>query len=675
MSYQFRLPKKETQAAEVIERIIQQGKGLRSPQQTRWFIAALYLQGLREFSHIDYQAGTVSISYLNEAGILKFRHEEIIAKYTTQMGRLMALDLSPAVERRGVSLDGVRKASVAQVVLDAAVSQDKISRLKIDLIPPLLMYGTVGVAAWIEGEDSQGIEVIPPWQLFPIPVNIAGPNEVRGVIRVRPVPTEWVKNLQITPNKGTKTYKNLDDVKIPAGHMPIDLDTMSEGLMSMTSAGGGFFVRHEDMKNVNMATGRKEKKDEVNKAITQLVEVWTETSDGFLAEYAIYAGMSKLTELYRYDHTAQKYHMPVRVIRDTVVGSFWGRSYVDQLIPLNNELEYALSSIFQAVNDFDLYGFLLWPNTLGTPAEAERGQDGIKKMRYETDYTCPEQRPEMVEPAKLVAPQIQAVQLASGLMDKVANQPSEMLSGGAPGRVDSSAGLGFLYEVSGIPISPAAKNVADGLSGVYRAILRLLKDRWSDKKVVNVSSLDDSLAGIVLDAEAGTLNLSQNAIPYPDEVSVTIASEVPVSKEQMKQELKEALKEQRITLDEFNWTVRKEGLNIPVGDEVAWQNYRRAMLENILLFGDGETPGKAIVSEHDLHRVHLQVLQAFVARPEFYSASPQVREKFYEHINEHKGAMGVYPEQLPYMEDTAAATLGMPPEGETMPPQGEFQQY
>jgi hypothetical protein len=274
----FVLPKDKKQREDVISNLILQGKGIRNPQMIRFWLAALYMSGMREFSAINYQTGTVSISYMNEAGLLKFRYDEIVAKYQSQLGRLLSLDFSPAVRKKGVSLDGMRKASVAQVVLDSALPEDKVSRFKLDLCPCLLMYGTVGVGLWIEGPESFGLEVIPPWQLFPIPVNIAGPSEVRGLIRARPVPVEWLKNLKITPGKKAGDWKGLDEVNVPVGHLPLDLDTMGEGMVSMTSAGGGFFVRTTDMrdKDAGMASGKREgEKDETNKPITQFVEVWT----------------------------------------------------------------------------------------------------------------------------------------------------------------------------------------------------------------------------------------------------------------------------------------------------------------------------------------------------------------------------------------------------------------
>jgi hypothetical protein len=268
----------------------------------------------------------------------------------------------------------------------------------------------------------------------------------------------------------------------------------------------------------------------------------------------------------------------------------------------------------------------------------------------------------------MTGPQLDAVKVAVQLMDKIANQPSQMMAGDAPGRTDSGAGFSFLWETSGIPLSPTSKNIADGVSGIYRAMLRLLKDFWPDQKVVAISQLDDSLAGIVLDPQDGTLSLSKNAIPHPDEVNVSIASEVPVSKEQQKMELKEALEKQRITLEEYSFSVRKQGLDLPVGMALEWENYRRAMLENIILFGDGEKSGEVIVSPNDVHRVHLNVLMAFMARPEFFASSVKVRNAFQSHVEEHQAGLGGYPEQMPMPEEAAAMALGQPTGLEGMMP-------
>jgi hypothetical protein len=257
--------------------------------------------------------------------------------------------------------------------------------------------------------------------------------------------------------------------------------------------------------------------------------------------------------------------------------------------------------------------------------------------------------------------------LASNLMDKVTPQPTELMSGDAPGRTDSAAALGFLFETSGIPLSPTAKSVAEAVAGIYRSMLGICRDIWPADKVISISNLDDDLAGITLDAATGEISLAQNAIPSPNEVNINVASEVPISKEQQKRELKEAFKEGRLTLYEFEFKVRELGLDIPVGNEVAWQNYRRAKLNNIVLFGDGEEPGKnkVIVTHRDMSEIHLQVLDAFMARPEFYAASGAVREAFVKLYDEHKSNLGKLEEEMPYPED--AAEQGLIPSQNGMP--------
>lgn len=669
MGYKFNLPVNTTankqQVEQIFQYLISSGKSRMNPISINWWINHYYMRGIRNFSNINYGGGTLNASYLDDSGILKFRYEDIVAKYQAQLGRLLTINLAPAVSRRGVSLDGLRKASTAQVILDSAFPQEKVSKLALNAFPPLLHYGTIGFGLWVEGVDSIGIEIINPWELIPIPIDVSTPSDARGLIRVRYVPKDYIQGLSITPNKKSKTWKEVDDLKVPFGDLPADVSTKFQGTASLTHSGGGFFIRSGQSQVETQWKGRGTKKDKTQTDVTLLVEVWTETSDGYLAEYLIFAGSyQKLNQLYRHDHSQSKYHMPVKIARDIVVGGFYGRSFIDTLIPLNTEAEYSLSSLFQSVADFDLYGIQMWPASLGTPPEAHRGQDGIKRVTFEPDYSTPELKPFNIFPTKMGKSNIEAAMVAGGLMDKIANQPTEMLKGGAPGRVDSASGLGFLYETSGIPLTPTAKNIAEALSGVYRAMLGICRDLWPTSKVVEISNLDDSLAGINYDSETGEINLSRNAIPSPDEVNINVASEVPISKEQQKMELKEALKEGVLTLDEYSFKVREMGLTSPVGNEVAWQNYRRAKLENLSLFGDGETPGKVIVSERDIHLIHQDILNAFMARPEFYAASPAVRDKFIEHYEEHNVGLGILPEGMPPMEDAAEMEMEQPPQGE-----------
>ena len=117
----------------------------------------------------------------------------------------------------------------------------------------------------------------------------------------------------------------------------------------------------------------------------------------------------------------------------------------------------------------------------------------------------------------------------------------------------------------------------------------------------------------------------------------------------------EALTKGIITPTEYRIMVRKKGLSLPVGNEIEWQSYRRATLENIVLFNDGVTSGRIRYSDRDLHQVHLDVLDAFMARPEFYLASDIVIKAFVDHRQTHLDGLGRLPNEMEYPED--AATL------------------
>jgi len=204
-------------------------------------------------------------------------------------------------------------------------------------------------------------------------------------------------------------------------------------------------------------------------------------------------------------------------------------------------------------------------------------------------------------------------------------------------------------------------------------MLGILQTKWGNDKVVELNLLDDSLAGIILDASAGVIQLSQNTIPSPNEVNISVRSLSPRSPEKEKQELAEALKLGIIDMFEYRVEVRKRGLEIPVGSETEWQNYRRAMLENLVLFKDGQTPGQVTVDEVDMHQIHLRILQAFMARPEYFQAGEAVRTAFKQHYQAHQAGLGIMPEGAPMPEEAATEAEMMMKQGGMdggMPPMG-----
>lgn len=661
MPYVVNIPKEKKEAEKTVRAMLETAKAKRNPIAIRWWYSRWYMRGVRNFKDLNYNQGSLQVSYYDEKGVLRFQYEDIVAKYQAQKGRLMGVNLRPVVTKEGISLDGMRKASVGQVVLDSVFPVPKVEVIQAEAISTLLLYGTVGLLPWItEGGGTIGIEVAPPWKLLPIPVEVDSPHKIRGLIHRQLIPIEWLQELPGVPAKNSKDWKEMEKMEIPVGMIPPEAKNRFSGSVAL---GGITDASSSTLTMDTKAGGVAKGPDKTKVKVVEAAEIWTYTEDNYWGEYILYAGGKILS---RADHTGEKRQFPPQVISDVDIGDFWGRSYIETLIPLNCEMEGVIARQFQNLKDMDLYGLLMWPTMAGVNMRIQRGSDGTKIVAYEPDPLVPDAKPFNIAPNKTGSLPFQIAKLGAELQNAIAQQPSELMGGGAPGRVDSAQGLGFLYETSNVPLTPTAKALARGFSNCYRVTLDITRRMWDDQKVLDITHLDDNIAGIKLDPSTGRIQLTDNAIPHPDEVIVNVASAVPRSKEQMKMELKESLDKGRLTLTEYNILARKQSLDLPVGNEQEWQNYRRATLENIMLFGDGVKPGKVTVTDHDMHEIHLWVLKPFMARPEYFLASEEVRMEFKNHHDEHMAGLGITPEGLPIMEEAAEMTT-MQMEGTGLP--------
>jgi hypothetical protein len=655
MGYTVSIPKDKKQAEKVIDYILAEGKSKRSPNAIDWWTARWYMRGVRTFDNLNYQDGTIQVSYTNEEGVLNFKFEDIVSKYQAQIGRLLQLNLSPVVTKEGISLDGMRKASIGQVVLDSVYPKPKIDKVQAETASTLLLYGTMALIPWWVDEDSIGIEVVPPWEILPIPIEVDSNQKIKGLVRRKVIPLDWVKGLATTPRKDAPVYKDMITREVPAGYIPVESRDKFQGSVMVGASDTTAASRMETMAGGSRKiTGTKQDKTKIK--VVEAAEIWTMTEDNYWDEYILHVGGKVI---YRTSYKGEKRQFPPQVITDVDVGNFWGRSFVDLLIPLNCEVEAALARQFQNVKDWDLFGVIYEPTTSGINSRVQRGADGLKRVKYEPDPITPEAKPFNLQMNRTGLLPAKIVELGMAAQKAVASQPNELMQGGAPGRVDSASGLGFLFETSNVPLTPTAKAISQAFSSCYRVTLDITRKLWGQEKVLDITHLDDSIAGILIDQSSGRIKLTDNSIPHPDEVIISVSSAIPRSKEQRKLELKDGLATGILTPTEYRIIARKEGLDIPVGGEVEWQSYRRATLENIILFGDGQEPGEATVSEYDMHPIHLMKIDEFIAKPEFYLASPAVRKKFIIHRQEHMAMSGQMPDGMPYAEDAAAGAVDM----------------
>jgi hypothetical protein len=566
-----------------------------------------------------------------------------------QKGRLLGMDLSPRVVRRNDSLDGQRDAATVQAVLTHLFPQTRVEKLKKAILQPFLFYGTVGLSLWEDAEDPQyqDIHLIPPWQLTPIPTTLTHPISARGIIVRKQMPVERIVSKYKQMKLRKSALSEAETTVVNRGDTP---DSKDQGDLVLDE-----FTRNRDSGKDGSDKG---KTDKMKVATLGVVYLWDERD--FMTERLLFIG-SKL--LARDTYWGSKTYKQITTIHDMDIGGFWSRAWMELQIPINSEQEGAIGRTFQNVKDMDLYGKTLVPTNFGIQnhALATPKLGGPSYQPYEWDALSPGgQNIVQLRPFTSGNFAVQAMAQGMAISDRMAKQPA-MLSGDAPGRVDSAAALGTLLESGNTAIAPGALSIAHGFSEMYQAAVCNAQKTFSIGDTIAVSMLDDSLLGVVYDASTGSVKLSESGIPHPDTVEISVRSQHPVSKQQQTMELQQSLQLQLIDPTEYRIISRRKNLELPVGNTIEWESYLKARVENALLFHDGrEVPEGAVDAigvlfsrESDMHELHVRVHRELMASVKFAMASLPVRQRIMTHVQLHEDALGKIPEGMGSPEDEA----------------------
>jgi len=661
---QITLPKEKKLLSTAVQRLVDAGLQELRPHRIRFQIAHLYMQGARDFRGINFETGQVQVAYRNSRGELNYKFEMLAAKFRNEIGRKSRIDLGPAVEKgNDFSLDNLRRSSMAQAVLNAMMEDIDLEGIKAQALQIQAMFGMGGLALWgqtgtyradTDQEEPQPVpggklrpvvEVIPPWQLLPIPSNPILEGDLRGVIRHRRVPLAWLKERDglTPPAKGGWGALKVSPLSVSDNPNTLNEGGPADAGTSRSDANVGAQGASSDDRNLNP--------DNV-----WLSEVYLEDYDGSLLRYIAHAGGHTLRDdNYAEKPEVEQPRMPIAIFHDMPTVGFWTKSFVDLLLPTNIEVEALMKNLFENMQDLDNFGALMVPLNQGIDFENFKKRDKPRIIPFEPDITMPEAKTYNIAPNNLHDFPGKVAAFGVDLLEKFAGQSGGILSGDAPGRVDSASGLGFLFEAGNIPLAPAMTSLARAFSKIYKALLGMARSHWPSETLARLTMLDDTLVGIVIDPQTGRVKLDANSVPNPSDVRIKVRSQLPTSPTQRKQELTQAFQLGTISLTEFRIINQKEGLGLPMLADAEWHNYRKAILNNIILFGDGSTPGKIITSsEGDNPEVQLEFLQDFMARPEFVLASREVRMAFEERKAIYEDMLGrKYPKELGAIDQEA----------------------
>lgn len=669
------LPKDRDNRIEALVQMANRAVEAARVQQVRWMIANYWMQGYRNLE-VQFSTGEVRTTLHNQVGKdnrLKLVYEPLVPRLQTERGRLGRMDVRPAVKSVSYGLYNVRKAATGRVLLDYLTRHTDWDHLKRQFNNHFTLFGTAGIAAWInqgvglgaaveEGEETADtnliLEVIPPWELTPVPSNPDSPDQVEGIRRARWVPLNWVKaKLDFSM---PRDREKLQVRQGPYGEPP-GRDAVKDGGQIQDSP--MLFSAAPD-------ETQGEAKEQAEYVLLEEFFFLAERKDR-LSRWIVKIGKHECKDV-NFEENGQVVYCPIGVARYHQLGGFYGRSFIDPMISLNSEAEQLLQSFIQNIKDLDTFGVLMVPNNWNVPKqELLKSGKTRKVVYYEPDLSAPEAKLEHVQPVMANEIPGKALVQIQRLIDDQA-QHSDLLKGDAPGRVDSMGGLEFLHETSSIPLSEPASSVADAFRQVYKAILGAAPDLVEGRQDLPLLGLDDNLLGLKMDPTGQTVKLEAKNIPTPADVEIGVRDEMPVNPSIRKRELQEALKMQIITPQEFKIICWREQIEYPTGSWTEKEAYRKAMLQCLYTFGDGEEPGQNILvsSQADLFDIHLLVIGMFMAKPEFSFVSLKVRQAFEALKQTYQNLKGAgYPAQMPYPEEAAMMAQqmgggmggGMPP--------------
>lgn len=670
MSILLDLPKENHEKALAINRALSGSLRTRNVHSVEWWMMHYYLLGARRFQVLNWDRGTVRISFESQEGEIDFRWEDVLVQYQAELGRLSRIDVNPATSPEGLSLDAMRGAGIGKAYLDSQVLTMGIDAAAARYTQVLVKYGTAGLAVWRQERPSSGenpatrdyeYEIIPPWQLLSIPDSPPTLEDMRAVVRTREVPYAWVKQIK------QFNVPAIDDAKLHVRKIPLGQVKGARGPQSGTIDLKAFGT-NDPMTPAPGAMGHGKPQDDAKRgyeAVVTLHEVFEKGPEDTCAAYHAVIG-EHIAQSENYWEQGERRVCPISVGRYTPTDSFYGRGFLSRLVGINNEVEKMLRNLFENVQDMDEFGFLMIPNNLGINKRSLKKTSKPRFIMYSPDYTQPENKPYAMNPATTGEFPGRVASMGTSLQQRLSGQ-SELLSGSAPGRTDSAAAMGFLHETSNIPLSVPAAEIRRVWSQAHRTLLQYGRDDFEAGDAFKLRTIDDTIAGVILNAKTGTMKLDdKNAIPKDGTIKIGIQESMPTPKTQRKAELVQMLQLGLVTPMEFRVINYREELGFPVGNRAEWHGYQKAMYHNILLFGDGESPGQAVTdSKFDNPEIQLFALRDFVAKVQFSLSSTAVQKVFEDRITYFEEVMGTYPEQLPRPEEAAEMEKQLGgPEGE-----------
>lgn len=630
-------------------------------RRTLWLLAWYYLNGFRRFDVFDPRTGRITPHYLDEEGNMEFQSSELLSIVDKTTARLNTMNLHPRALRQGFSLAGLRERSIAQLIADAVVSDQQLVQVQRDFNYLYALLGSCGITGHMVDSPTVGLtadlEVIHPKELMPFPSLGHDHTKVRGMIRQRLVPLNFLKDKY----GAGKIDSNIEEMNVWRWQYGHQMEESQDAPWN----GTGYFVS-------TMAQGgvRGNIEDSDTQQVAKIRETWINGERGTVSRYIVSSGDVIIDDQ---DLSRVEAYCPIGFARFMDNGTFHGAGLFDLMFGIVREMERLLKSLFNNIRTMDRYGVMLIPQgTINERATMREVGQGLRYLSYSKDALMGDDfKPLVIQPFN-----------AGDVPGKVAQFAKTIIDGLSPvqdliaekGRVDSASGLQFLDEQINKAMTNPTSGVQTAFGTMYRAVVaKAAGQMLVSQRALPVNKLTTDLAGAMIDPDSGTVSFKNNPLPNFSQIAFTVQDTSPKSEVVRKQEALSMLQAGLTDPDGLKLFAMKEGLDLAIWMEEEKSAYESVVRNILLLFGDGVQTQQIVITPHTTRPdIQLRVLGAFMANPIMSVASVQVQDAFKAYRESLIGFMGqTLPAMVPNPDDMANVA-GQPEQQQQAQPQGNM---
>ena len=651
MAYEtLNLPKDKQALSRVIIRHVRRAEQMLAYRRTNWLLAWYYLNGYRRFDVFDPDGGQLSSHLLDEKGNMEFQSQDLLYHINQVAGRIQSMDCRLQVNQQGFSLEGQRNRSLAQIIGDSIVSDDQIRQVQEDFGWIFSCLGFAGLQGIVVDHPTIGltsdIEVIHPRELFPFPMTGQDHTKLRGILRQRMVPVEYLKEVY-----GRKIESHFDEMEwyqFDVGEAWADWQQNSAiNYWGSRGTGGPAENLGRLTRSPRNANARGEYAE-----IVKVQELWILGPQNTVRRYIVNSGDYIIDDQ---DLEGLEVYCPIGWARFFNNGSFHGAGMFDLMYSVHRQFELLSKSLYNNIQDLDRYGVLVLPS--GQFNQNQMLKDigrGLRCMFWEPDPISEGFTPFPIQPFNTGDMPGRVAQFAREALNNI-NPIQDLVQ--EKGRVDSASGLQFLDEQITKAITNPTTGVVRAFGGMYRSLTQKAGRYLTlSPRALPVGSLTLDLAGAVIDPKKSEVSFPENPLPSISRLSFSIRSISPRSTVARKQEAIQ-LWQDGISTDplSFRLFAIKEDLDFAMWTDEEAGAYESAIRTILTVYGDGDSPGQAVITPHTTKpEVYLRLLSSFTNSPAMQVAQPAVHNAFKQLRLTILSYMGmILPQGIPNPDDAA----------------------